>query len=84
MHVYIFAFVIVIAGYIFLFRIFSLHTYNEKYFYFVFCSEVCLVWAGLVNIMQFYLSVPGKPNLLFIFCVLGMIPLCFTMIKFED
>lgn len=81
MHVYIFAFVIVFAGYIFLFRMWSHHTFDEKYHYFVYSCEISLTWMGLVNILHFYLSNPDRPNLNLIFSLIGIIPLCYTFLK---
>lgn len=83
-NVYMFALAVMLCGYIFLFRLFSRHTFNERYFYFTYCCEITIAWFCLVNILQFYLSIPGKPNLCFYYTLVGAVPLCYTLCKIEQ
>lgn len=79
-----FALAVLMCGYLFFFRMFSRHSFNERYFYFGYCCEITIAWFCLVNILQRYLSIEGKPNLCFYYTLVGAIPLCYTLCKIEQ
>ena len=83
LNVYIFAYVIVLGGYLFLFRMFTPHTYSPQFFYFQHVCEVSLIWLGLVNIMQYYVSLKGEPNLCLVYSLLGILPVGYTFVRIE-
>ncbi len=64
-NVYTIALAGVICGYIFFFRLFSFHDYNEKNFYFVLFLEVVLAWFSISNIFMSYLDTERKAGGLF-------------------
>lgn len=82
--VYMFALAVVFLGYLFFFRLFARHTFEERFFYFSYCCEISLAWFSLTTILQFYLSAPNTPNLCFYFSVMGCIPLCYTLMRVEE
>jgi hypothetical protein len=54
-----------LCGYIFFFRLFSFHDYNERNFYFVLFLEVVLAWFSINNIILSYLDTERKAGGLF-------------------
>ena len=55
-NVFSFGLVAVHCAYLFFFRMFSFHDYNEINFYFVYFLESVLAWFSLNNIILFYLD----------------------------
>lgn len=63
--VYIFGIAGSFGGYIFFFKLFSFHDYNERNFYVVLFMEIILTWFTLNNIILSYLDTERKAGGLF-------------------
>jgi hypothetical protein len=64
-NVFIFGLAGCLCGYIFFFRLFSFHDYNERNFYVLLFLEVVLAWFSINNIILSYLDVDRKAGGLF-------------------
>ena len=53
------------CGYVFFFRLFAFHDYNENNFYFVLFLEVVLAWFSINNILLSYIDTERKAGGLF-------------------
>lgn len=63
--VFVFGITACLGGYIFFFRLFSYHDYNERNFYIVLFLEVVLAWFSINNIILSYLDTERKAGGLF-------------------
>jgi hypothetical protein len=83
-NVYMFSLVVVLLGYLFFFRLFARHNFVDRFFYFGYCCEATIAWFSIINILQYYMTVQGTPNLCFYYTMLGAIPLCYALVRLEE
>ncbi len=64
-NVFTFGITACMCGYLFFFRLFAFHDYNERNFYVVIFLEVILAWFSINNIILSYLDTERKAGGLF-------------------